>query len=328
MPKGKVLITGSNGFVGRHLVEEYAKDGWEIRAVVRSQATCNLDRAKVREIVEIPDIAEVLDWAPIVHGCSVVAHLAARAHQVQEAQDDCVFAFDRVNVTATANLALAAANANVRRFLFVSSSGVMGDSSQKPWTEEDVPSPRSAYAKSKLMAEQKVQSIARRSGMEYVILRPALVYGPGSPGNLARLIKLVGTGLPLPFSGIAGKRSMVNVNYLVQILVAASTLRDAANQKYLVADGQDLTLPAIVRAFAEGLSIPVRLFYFPTGMLILIATIAGKTADLQKLMSTFQIDPCKLHRDFGVAPFVGVMEGLAMTARAFALETRCDEKSN
>lgn len=319
-PRGKVLITGASGFVGRHLVEEYARNGWEIRAVVRSLATCNLDRTKVSEIVEVPDIAEVLDWAPLVHGCSVVAHLAARAHQVQEAQDDGVVAFHRVNVAATANLALVAANANVRRFLFVSSSGVMGDASQKPWTEDDVPNPQSAYAKSKLMAEQKVQSIAFQSDMEYVILRPALVYGPGNPGNLARLIKLVGTGLPLPFKGIAGKRSMVNVNYLVQILIAASTLREATNQTYLVADGQDLTLSSIVQAFAEGLNVPVRLFNCPLSMLSLISNLVGKTAELQKLMGTFQISPQKLQCDFGIAPFLGAKESLAMTANSFRRE--------
>jgi nucleoside-diphosphate-sugar epimerase len=170
------------------------------------------------------------------------------------------------------------------------------------------------------MAEQKVQSIAFQSDMEYVILRPALVYGPGNPGNLARLIKLVGTGLPLPFKGIAGKRSMVSVNYLVQILVAASTLREATNQTYLVADGQDLTLSSIVQAFAEGLNVPVRLFNCPLSMLSLISNLVGKTAELQKLMGTFQISPQKLQCDFGIAPFLGAKESLAMTANSFRRE--------
>lgn len=313
-PKGKVLITGANGFVGRHLVEEYEKNGWEIRAVVRSLATCKLDRTKVREIVEVSDIAEVLDWAPLVQGCSVVAHLAARAHQVQEAQDDGVVAFHRINVAATANLAMAAANACVRRFLFISSSGVMGDASQRPWTEDDVPNPQSSYAKSKLMAEQKVQFIALKSNMEYVILRPALVYGPGNPGNLARLIKLVGAGLPLPLKGIAGKRSLLDVNYLVQILVVASTLREATNQIYLVADGQDFTLPTIVKSIADGLNVPVRLFNCPPSMLGQISKLIGKAADFKKLIDSFQINPQKLQRDFDLAPFLGGKESLAMTA--------------
>lgn len=323
-PRGKVLITGASGFVGRHLVEEYARNGWEIRAVVRSLAKCNLDGAKVHEIVEVPDIAEVLDWSPLVRGCSVVAHLAARAHQVQEAQDDGVVSFHRVNVAATANLALVAANANVRRFLFVSSSGVMGDASQRPWTEDDVPNPQSAYTKSKLVAEQKVQSMALQGDMEYVIFRPALVYGPGNPGNLARLIKLVGMGFPLPFKGIEGKRSMVNVSYFAKILVAASTLREAANQTYLIADGRDLTLPEIIHAFAEGLNVSARLFNCPLPLLSLISRIFRKNDDLKKMLGSFQINPQKLQCDFDVAPFLQGAEGLAMAANFIHREIRND----
>lgn len=318
--KKKVLVTGASGFVGRHLVDAYAKNGWEVRAVVRSLATCNLDRGAVSEIVEVPDIGGLLDWMPFVEGCAVVAHLAARAHQVHENQDEGSVAFYRVNVSATARLAQAASNAGVQRFLLVSSSGVMGNTSKRPWTEDDVPNPQSSYAKSKLVAEQEVKAIACQSKMDYAILRPALVYGEGSPGNLARLIKIVATGLPLPFNGLAGKRSMVNVKYLSRILVEASTLCKATNQTYLVADGRDFTLPEMIQAFAAGLNIPVRLFKCPFFVLKLISKLIGKSSDLQKLTATYQINSIKLQSDFNIEPFVKAEESLAMAARGFMQE--------
>lgn len=311
----KVLITGAGGFVGRYLVEEYAKKGWEIRAVVRSLDRSDLIRSKVAEIVEVRDISDMLNWMPLVQDCSVVVHLAARAHQVWEAPEEGSDAFYRVNVIATANLAQAAANANVQRFVFVSSSGVMGAESLKPWSEEDIPDPKSAYAKSKLMAEQEVKAAALRGGMEYVILRPALVYGPGNPGNLARLIKLVATGVPLPFKGITSKRSLINVHYLVEILVAASTLRIVTNRTYLAADGLDLTLMEIIQAFASGLAVPARIFHCPTHLLNLIARATGKLPELRKLTSSFQINAHKLQCDFGLKPFSGVKTALEIAAQ-------------
>ncbi len=321
-PRPRVLITGANGFVGRYLIDEFAKYGWEIRAVVRSLRTCNFDKAKVCEIVEVPDFAAGVDWAPVVSGCTVVAHLAARAHQVLETQGGNAEEYFRVNVAATASLALHAANAKVHRFIFVSSSGVMGETSKTPWTEGDVPNPQSSYSVSKLMAEEEVQKLALKNQMEYVILRPALIYGPGNPGNLARLLKLVDTRLPLPFKGVTAKRSMVGVSYFVQILVIASTLRGAANQTYLVSDGQDFVLPDIVRAFAEGFSISPRLFHCPVNVLSYFARIFGRESDLRKLTSDFQIDARKLRRDFGVPSYLGARDSLVATAKKFLTESQ------
>jgi nucleoside-diphosphate-sugar epimerase len=320
--KKKVLVTGASGFIGRHLIDVYAKNGWEVVAVVRSLATCSLDRYAVSEIVEVPDIGGLLDWMPFVQGCTVVAHLAARAHKVHENQYEGSVAFNRVNVSATARLARAASNAGVQRFVFVSSSGVMGSKSKRPWTEDDIPNPQSAYAESKLLAEGEVKAIAYQSKMDYVILRPALVYGEGSPGNLARLIRIVATGLPLPFNNFASKRSMVNVKYLSKIIVDASTLGNAANQTYLVADGRDLTLPEIIRAFAVGLNVPVRLFKCPFFALKLISKLIGKSSDLQKLTAAYQINSTKLQCDFDVEPFVSTEESLATVARGFVKETQ------
>lgn len=256
----QVFITGAGGFVGRATVKRFLTEGWRVRAAVRTVQGCGLDHRDRLSIIPAGDITAITDWVPLLSGCDAVVHVAARAHMTGEAPDASAQLFRRVNVDASVNLARGAATAGVKRFVFISSAGVMGDYSERPFTETDQPRPMSEYAKSKWQAEQAVAQIAREAGLELVILRPALVYGPGNPGNLERLLQLIRTGLPLPLAAVGNRRSFLDVGHLAAIICSAAQLPEAAGKTVLLADGNDLSTPELVRALAEGMGVRVRLF--------------------------------------------------------------------
>ena len=287
--QGRVLVTGAAGFIGRVTVEEFAKRGWFVRALIRTAST-ELAPANSVEYVEVGDIWTVNDWSEYCRDCSVVVHLAARAHKVNEAPADQEQLFENVNCKASANLAEGAAAAGVKRFVYVSSAGVMGDFSYRPFTELDVPAPASAYTKSKLRAEALLNSICDRTAMELTILRPTLVYGPGNPGNLNRLLKLVKTCLPLPFCSISDKRSLLNVSNFADVIARAAVAPNAAGRVFLVSDGEDISTSQLIRSLGVSVGRRPLLFPFPKGGLRLLAAAFGKSRDMEKMLGSFQVD--------------------------------------
>jgi nucleoside-diphosphate-sugar epimerase len=245
-------------------------------------------------------------------GVAVVVHAAARAHVMDETAVDSLAEFRRVNVAGTLRLAEQAAAMGVRRYVFVSSIGVNGVQSApgKAFSEADQPNPHNAYALSKWEAEQGLIQIAVETGLEVVIIRPPLVYGPGAPGNFGSLMRAVRRGWPLPLGAIHNQRSLVALDNLVDFIVTCITHPQAANQTFLVSDGQDLSTTELVRGMVQAAGVPSRLLPVPVWALQAGASLLGKGDVVQRLCGNLQVDISKARSLLGWAPPVSVQEGL------------------
>jgi nucleoside-diphosphate-sugar epimerase len=243
---------------------------------------------------------------------ATVIHAAARAHIMKDEVADPLAEYRRVNVDGTLNLARQAAAAGVKRFIFISSIKVNGEQTPlgQPFTADDTPAPEDAYGISKWEAEQGLQQLATETGMEVVIIRPPLVYGPGVKGNFASMIKLVAKGLPFPLGAIHNQRSLVAVDNLVDLIITCIDHPVAANQVFLAGDGQDLSTTELLRGVAKAMGKPARLIPVPSSLLMLGATLLGKKAVAQRLLGSLQVDIAKARNLLGWEPPVSVEEGL------------------
>ncbi len=259
------------------------------------------------------------DWSVAVQGASTVVHLAARVHVMNDLSDNPLTEFRRVNVEGALNLARQAAAANVKRFVFISSIKVNGESTQpgRVFTEADVPNPQDAYAQSKHEAEQGLRQIAADTGMEVVIIRPPLVYGPGVKANFAILMRAVQRGWLLPLGAVHNRRSLVALDNLVDFIVNCTTHPQAANQTFLVSDGDDLSTTQLIHGMAHAVRVRPRLLPVPVFVLQLAATLLGKSDVIDRLCGNLQVDISKARTLLGWVPLVSVSEGLqrAMNSR-------------
>lgn len=310
-----VVVTGANGFVGRALVERLAAECVPVRAAVRraGQAfACGVT------VVETGALDMATTWAPALTGAATIVHCAARVHQLRDVAGDPPAAFMAVNRDATVHLARQAVAAGVRRFVFVSSIGVNGaETFAEPFRAVDVPAPDSPYARSKHEAEVSLRRVAKESGMELVIVRAPLVYGPGAPGNFATLLRAVHRGLPLPLGAIDNRRSFVAIGNLVDLLALAVRHRAAAGQTLLVSDGEDLSTTELLRRTARALGCRSRLFSVRASWLRAAATGLGRPELGQRLCGSLQIDLSATQQALCWEPPVGVDETLVATARHF-----------
>jgi nucleoside-diphosphate-sugar epimerase len=242
----------------------------------------------------------------------VVIHTAARAHIMKDEVPDPLAEYRKVNVDGTLNLARQAAEAGVRRFVFISSIKVNGEQTpvNQPFTAEDASAPEDAYGVSKMEAEQGLQALAAETGMEVVIIRPPLVYGPGVKGNFASMIKLVEKGLPLPLGAIHNKRSLVALDNLVGLIITCIDHPAAANQAFLAGDGEDRSTTELLQGVARAMGKPSRLVPVPAGLLMFGATVLGKKAMAQRLLGSLQVDISKARNLLGWQPPLSVEEGL------------------
>lgn len=245
-------------------------------------------------------------------GVSTVIHLAARVHVMHDSANDPLAAFREVNLDATLALAAQAAAAGVRRFVFASSVKVNGEATaaDHPYTERDAPAPQDAYAISKWEAEQGLRQIAASTGMEVVIIRPPLVYGPGVKANFAALMRAVQRGVPLPLGAVHNLRSLVGLDNLVDFIITCTRHPAAANQTFLVSDGADISTPDLVRAMARAAGRPARLLSVPVGVLASLASLLGKRAVVDRLCSSLQLDISKARELLQWTPPVTLEEGL------------------
>jgi nucleoside-diphosphate-sugar epimerase len=252
------------------------------------------------------------DWSKVFLNCSVVIHLAARVHVMNDTDTDSLTAFRAVNVDGTLNLARQAAAAGVTRFVFVSSVKVNGESTQpgRAFTEADAPNPQDAYGQSKHEAEQCLRQLSDDTGMEVVVIRPPLVYGSGVKANFASLMRAVHRGWPLPLGAVHNQRSLVALDNLVDFIVTCITHPQAANQTFLVSDGQDLSTTELVRGIAQAAGLTSRLLPVPVWALQLGATLLGKGDAVQSLCGNLQVDISKARNLLGWVPPVSVEEGL------------------
>ena len=304
-----VLVTGATGFVGSGLVSRLAAEDVETLACVRR----DIDPMQegVRDIL-VAELTAKTDWRQVLAGVKSVVHLAARVHVMHDTAADPVTAFRAVNVDGTVNLARQAAAAGVKRFVFISSVKANGESTQpgRAFTETDAPNPQDAYGQSKHEAEQGLRQLSADTGMEVVIIRPPLVYGPGVKANFAALMRVVQRGWPLPLGAVHNQRSLVALDNLVDFIITCITHPQAANQTFLVSDGQDLSTTELVRGMAQAAGVPARLLPVPVWALQAGASLLGKGDAVQRLCGNLQIDTSKARRLLDWVPPVSVEEGL------------------
>lgn len=251
-------------------------------------------------------------------GADAVLHLAARAHVLEESGDSQLEVYRAANRDLTLRLARQAAAAGVRRLVFVSSIRVNGSSAARPVHADDVPRPDEPYAISKLEAEVGLWKISAETGLEVVVVRPPLIYGPRVKANFRRLLGLAASGLPLPLASVAGWRSLLGVRNLCHLLCVCLEHPAAAGKTFLASDGEDIPLPALIRELAEGMGRPSRLFPAPVGLLRWLAAMAGKASTFEKMTASFRVDPVETFRTLGWSPPVPLRQGLHETARWFA----------
>lgn len=289
----KVLVTGANGFIGSSLVPKLEAVAHVARSAVRQDSGAAQGKA-VGDLVCIGNIDSSTRWDKALVGVDVVIHLAARVHVMHETTDNPLDAFRKVNVQGTLNLARQAAEAGVKRFIYVSSIKVNGDRTLEfPYTDDDIPAPVDPYAISKHEAEKTLLEFGRVSGMDVVIVRPPLVYGSAVGGNFKRLMQLIERGIPLPFASIRNARSMVSVQNLVDFLIRCLEHPKAAGEIFLVADGKDWSTPELIRSIAREMNVPAHLFSFPLSLLNPIAHMAGQGQALQRLCYSLVVDISK-----------------------------------
>ena len=310
----RALVTGGSGFLGTHLIARLARSGWAIRCATRQARG---DAPPDVECAVVGEIGPATDWGAALEGVDVVFHLAARAHVLAASERASESDFERVNVAGSARLASSAAAAGVRRVVYVSTIGVHGDHTDGAAFDEYSPlEPVTAYALSKLRGEAALRAESR-PGCEPAILRPPLVYGAGVPGNLLRLLRLISSGVPLPLASVQNRRSFVAAANLADALVLCGEKAQAAGQAFVVADGEDLATPELVRALAEGLDVPARLWPAPPAALRLVARMTGREALYRQLCGSLQVNAQKLRTALGWRPRVDARSALWDTGRWF-----------
>jgi nucleoside-diphosphate-sugar epimerase len=313
----KLLVTGGNGFVGsRVLTVLQQQSGLTATGSVRQMPSGTTG------CWETGCLNGETDWSKATNGVDCVVHTAARVHVVRDSAADPLAEFRRVNVQGTLNLAQQAAAAGVRRLVFISSIKVNGETTAlgKPFSVADVPAPLDAYGISKTEAEHGLRDIAANTGMEVVVIRPPLVYGPGVKANFQAMMRWLSRSIPLPLGAIHNQRSLVALDNLVDLIVTCTHHPAAANQTFLVSDGDDVSTTQLLRRMGQAMGKPARLIPVPSVLLQAGATLVGKPELAQRLCGSLQVDMAKTRQLLGWSPPISVDEGLRRAAEGFRRE--------
>ena len=310
-----ILVTGATGFVGKAVIQALSGAGLNVVAAVRllpSRGACTANVPDGLQWQAVGDINSQTDWQRALQGVQTVVHCAARAHVMREHAADPLAAYREVNVQGTLHLARQAVAAGVKRLVFISSAKVNGEVTQPsmPFLPDGIAAPQDAYGISKMQAELGLRQIAADTGMEVVIIRPPLVYGPGVKANFAALMRVVQRGWPLPLASVRNRRSLVGLGNLVDFIITCTKHPKAANQTFLVSDGQDLSTPELIRQIALAAGVPARLLPVPVVVLQVGSQLLGKADAVQRLCGNLQVDISKARELLGWVPPVSVEEGL------------------
>lgn len=312
----KILVTGANGFLGSALTRSLSgRHDYRVVGTVRSKHAAIEPDISLKIVGDLgPDTR----WQETLAGIDVVIHTAARAHVLNEKSVNPQMEFTRVNVDGTLTLARHAGDAGVKRFIFISSIGVNGASTtSEPFTEKMIPNPHAMYAVSKYEAELALIDLCHKMGMELTIIRPPLVYAANAPGNFARLLKIVRAGYPLPLASVKNQRSFIYLENLVDFISCCIEHPLAANETFIVSDGEDISTPQLIRTLAAGMNKSILLFPVPNFLLQAGSKLLGREPVYQQLCGSLQVDISKAKRLLDWAAPFPLKNALAITAEQF-----------
>jgi len=310
----KVLVTGASGFIGRSCVRELASAGFLPIAVLRTIQKKSL--VKPHEFVLVPDVRDRSAWTKALRGVDAVVHLAARAHVMSENSENPDAEYARVNVNGTKVLLQCCAEKGIRRFVYLSSIKVNGDATEVvPFSADDPPAPMDPYGRSKRDAELLIRHVCEEHNIDWTIIRPPLVYGPGVKGNFARLIGLVRSGMPMPFGACKNKRAMIYIGNLCSLISQTLSTEASCNKIFLVSDGHDLAVAELIERIGEADGKKVLLFRVPIAVLSALAAALGRSQDLRRLTQPLEIDVSSTYRILGWRPPYGINEALYETLK-------------
>ncbi|MFM0692226.1 NAD-dependent epimerase/dehydratase family protein [Paraburkholderia graminis] len=312
-----IAVTGANGFVGRSVVQALLAHGHEVTAVVRNKTT---NAAGIRQCVvsEAASSPWPLDLKP-----DAVIHLAARVHVLREDEADALAAFRAVNVAGALRVAKTAVRAGARRMVFVSSIKALRETDTgQPLREDDVPQPQDPYGVSKLEAERELVRFGKDVGLDVVIVRPPLVYGPEVRANFFQLLTAIDRGIPLPLGAITARRSLVYNANLADALMQCAIDARAAGECFHITDGTDLTVPELVEALGRHLQKEVWLPHMPASWLLAAGKLTGRLPQIERLVKPLRVDSSHIRQKLGWQPRFSVDEGLALTAQWYRSSRR------
>jgi UDP-4-keto-D-QuiNAc 4-reductase len=313
----KVLVTGANGFLGSSLCKQLTRNvGIQVIGAVRS-ANGRVVLPTGISPIEVGNINDKTDWTKALKDIDVVVHLAARVHVMSDTNHDPLSAFREVNTRGTAHLANSVVKSGIRKIVFISSIKVNGEGESTVYSEESTPSPHDPYAQSKWEAEQILHQIARETGLEVVIIRSPLVYGPGVEANFLRLLKWVERGIPLPLGAVRNKRSMIYLGNLVDAVITCLNHEKAAGQTFLVSDGQDMSTPELIKMIANGMGKKTRLLPLHVSILKILGNALGKSSEIDRLVGSLCIDSRHIRNTLNWSPPFSMEEGIRETAEWF-----------
>ncbi|WP_257293420.1 NAD-dependent epimerase/dehydratase family protein [Endozoicomonas sp. YOMI1] len=297
-----IMVTGATGFIGKHLVSKIKESGDNVISVSRDSFDSDF---------RVGNITSQTEWRPILKNVDCIVHTAALAHIFDKSQS-AETQFQEINCNATLNLARQAAMSGVKRFIFISTIGVNGKSTSKDssFCESDTPNPDGPYALSKYNAEKGLHDIAGNHGLEIVIIRPPLVYGKNAPGNFGSLVKLIKKGFPLPFGAINNVRSFISVHNLVDIIINCIFHSDAKNQTFLVSDDDDVSTSELIYSLMNECGRSQYLFCVNVSILLWLAKVLGKEAEIEKLTCDLKVDLDYTKRILGWKPPCSFHDGI------------------
>lgn len=309
----RVLVTGANGFIGTNLCKKLMGENFRVLGAVRSGKAALLPEGV--EATHIESIDGDTDWKNTLEGVNTVVHLAARVHVMKDSASDPFSECRKVNVMGSERLALAAVQYGVKRFIFISSVKVNGEENVRAYKESDAPAPRDSYGISKMQAEKRIKEITADSDMDFVILRPPLVFGPGVKANFLKLIKTVDKGTPLPLASVQNRRSLIYIENLIHAIITCIQHPNAGDQTYFVSDDEDVSTSELIQKIASALNKSARLFPFPKLLLFILGRLIGKGPAVDRLIGSLTVDISKIKQGLGWKPPFTMEQGLRETAK-------------
>jgi nucleoside-diphosphate-sugar epimerase len=302
----KILVTGASGFIGYSVCNALSRLDQHVCGAVRNVNSLTNDN--MFEYISVGEIGPETNWKKALEKIDCIIHCAGKVDEINKKKD--LDAYRLVNIDGTKRLAEQAASIGVKRFVFLSSIKVNGESTNKVFTNSDVPNPKDVYSISKFDAEKVLWQVSSTKGLEVVVLRLPLVYGHGTKGNMLRLIKLINLGIPLPFGSVKNHRSLIGIDNLVDILIRCIDHPEAKGKTFLVSDGEDLSTPELLRYIASAMGRRVLLFSFPILLLKLLGFFIGKSSEIDRLIRSLQVDNSYLRKTLSWSPLVSVKEGI------------------